>query len=62
MKVSPGPGWEKGDDGDFYPHLFTYADFPGARAVAIVCKGLAWLVLAGPASSQPLKLQALSTT
>jgi len=46
MKVSPGPGWEKGDDGDFYPHLFTYADFPGARAVAIVFKGLAWLVLA----------------
>ena len=31
---------------EFYPHSFTYADFPGARAVAVVFKSLALLVIA----------------
>ena len=36
MDISPGPGWKKSkEDGHFYPHFFTYADFPGARAVAV---------------------------
>lgn len=41
----PGPGWTKGKDGRWYTHFFTYADFPGARTVAVVFKGLAIVVL-----------------
>jgi hypothetical protein len=51
MKISPGPGWSKGTNGNFYPHFFTYADFPGARTVAVVFKVLAWVVLASGALS-----------
>ena len=51
MKVSPGPGWSKGKDSKFYPHYLTYADFPGARTVAIVFQVLAWVVLAAGALS-----------
>jgi hypothetical protein len=46
MDISPGPGWSKGKDGHFYPHFFTYADFPGARAVAVVFKTLAAALIA----------------
>jgi hypothetical protein len=45
MDISPGPGWTKSKEGEFHPHYFTYDHFPGARAVATVFKGLAFLML-----------------
>jgi hypothetical protein len=46
METSPGPGWTKGrKDAEFHPHYFTHDNFPGARAVAIVFKALALLVV-----------------
>ena len=51
MDISPGPGWKRGKDGRFYAHLFTFADFPGAQAVAVVFKTLAVLILLSGAGS-----------
>lgn len=41
----PGPGWTRGRDGRYQYHPFTFADFPGARLVAIVFKTLAVVIV-----------------
>ncbi len=45
MAVKPGPGWTKSSDGHFYAHPFTFADFPGAHAVAVVFLSLSIILL-----------------
>jgi hypothetical protein len=47
VAYKPGPGWKTGGDGQYRPHPLVWADFPGARVLAVVFKTLAALVLAG---------------
>ena len=42
----PGPGWSSWRNGPYTYHPFTFADFPGARTVAVVFKTLAIVTLA----------------
>ena len=37
----PGPGWNRWRNGPYTYHPFTFADFPGARTVAVAFKTLA---------------------
>ncbi|MGD0747199.1 MAG: hypothetical protein ABSB68_05265 [Acidimicrobiales bacterium] len=41
----PGPGWEKGKDGRWYPDWLTFADFRGAAALSAFFKVLALVVV-----------------
>jgi hypothetical protein len=41
----PGPGWSSWRNGPYTYHPFTFADFPGARTVAVVFKTLAVVTL-----------------
>lgn len=50
----PGPGWEKGRDGRWYPDWLTYADFRGAETLAAIFKVLAWVVVVAGAAAAAL--------
>ena len=41
----PGPGWSRRRDGGYQYHPFTFADFPGARVVAVIFKTLAVVIV-----------------
>ena len=55
----PGPGWTQSKDGHWYSHFFTYDDFPGTRAVAVVFKSVAAVVLVSGVLAAALSLSRL---